>query len=153
VSTFKAYSIAPAYGPRTWETVRTVAKAAAADHGGSFQEEDVPATKAALIPFLNEIERQAYERGKAQGSAGSLAGQPSPPSEPPAPIEAPRPSQAPAARGIIPIAPPADGSAADKALDPLVDWIFDEAEQWQIERIMSALGVRFGETIRPRRVA
>jgi hypothetical protein len=130
MSTFKAYSIEPAYGPRTWETVRTVAKSAAADHGGSFREEDVPATKAGLIPFLNEIERQAYERGKAQAEAGSLAGHDSPP---PAPIEAPKPAPA-------PVAPP---SPIDLTVDAIEEAIL-ESKGAPFGRFLSAAIGRLG---------
>lgn len=56
MSTFQAYLIEPPVGPREWGTVKAECERRARELGGTCTPIDVPATKVALIPFLNELE-------------------------------------------------------------------------------------------------
>lgn len=131
MSTFRAYLITPPAGPffipREWETVRDVAKRKAREIGARMEEVDVPATKAGLIPFLNDLEKR---------------------------LEAPPAAAEPVAAPTVappPVAPPAAPAVGN--ITALEDWIMDHATQNEIERLFTALGVRFGEAVRPARRA
>lgn len=104
MSTFSAYLVSPAEGPREWITVAAQAKARARETGGSMEEVAVPATKAGLIPFLNALE--ARFAGAQPIEAPS---EPEPLEE--APSAPPRPFLAPA---------PADNDDDDPPLDARV---------------------------------
>lgn len=131
MTAFRAYLITPPAGPREWDTVRDRAKARGRELGGTSEEVEVPATKAELIPFLNDLEKRLAAPLAAEEHA-----------------EAPTPPPAPVALPSAPPAAPAVGNIA-----ALEAWIMDEAPQAHIERIFTALGVRFGEAVRENRRA
>lgn len=91
MSTFNAYLVTPAEGPREWLTVQAQAKARARETGGTSEEVAVPATKAGLIPFLNALEARF-----AGAQAIEAPTEPEPleeaPSAPPRPFLAPAPA-------------------------------------------------------------
>lgn len=149
----RAYIITPADAaqPRSWGTVRADAKNVARDVGGAWAEVEVPNKLGDLVPFLNQLEQEALLRGQgapapAQAPDVALEALPAP-----TPLQPALAALAPHQRPGIPVAPPKAGSPDHRALDPLVDWLFDDAEQWQIERIMAALSTRFGEAVRAAR--
>jgi len=129
MSTFRAYLISPPNGPREYDTVKDRAKSRARSLGGIAEEVQLPATKAGLVPFLNDLER-------FHGGFTPAAPEPAP--EAPAPL-APR---------AVPVPPPAHMSVSGVA-----EWVMDSASQAEVEQLFAALGVRFGELARARRVA
>jgi hypothetical protein len=126
MSTFRAYLVTPAIGPRQWLTVRGEAVKAATG-GGDWDEVEVPATKVGLIPFLNALE--------ALFAAA----------EPPEAPEAPEPP---------PVAPAAlVGATPAFTADAIVGFILDRASVREVERIYEAIGTRVAERLSEHRRA
>lgn len=143
MSTFSAYLVTPAEGPREWLTVGGDAGKLARETAGRSEGRPVPSTKAGLIPFLNDLERFHYEARQGAQEAPPAVDAASEP-------EAPRIAQAPPPKPLTfarPAAPP-PGDA-----DALVDWLFDHATPSQVHDVFNAISCRFAETIKLERAA
>ena len=97
--------------------------------GKGFVLVNFPETKPEILAFLNQLVA---------------------PPDPPLEAELPEPEPEAPAEPVATLVPPAPPPGQ---VDALVDWIVDDAQQRDIERLFEALGTRFGETLRARRAA